>query len=247
MSSSLNKFSSKVKERIKFYFYLYIDPRNNEIFYIGKGKDNRCFSHLKDESESEKVERSSALSKLGIEPKIELLKYGLNEKESFLVEQTAIDLLKVETLTNKTRDHGTSLDGRASVEEVVASCEAKLAKISHRVILINVSRRFRYGLTPMELYDYTRCCWKVGRKREQAEFALSVFRGIVREVYKMVLGCQGGTTMRSTGPEHRGNPERWEFVGTVADETIRKKYLGKSVREYLKIGAQNPIMYVNCN
>ena len=29
-----------------FYVYKYIDPRNNQIIYIGKGKGNRRFYHL---------------------------------------------------------------------------------------------------------------------------------------------------------------------------------------------------------
>jgi hypothetical protein len=31
-----------------YYIYAYIDPRNNLPFYIGKGKDGRKFSHLKE-------------------------------------------------------------------------------------------------------------------------------------------------------------------------------------------------------
>jgi hypothetical protein len=31
-----------------YYIYAYIDPRNNLPFYIGKGKDDRKFSHLKE-------------------------------------------------------------------------------------------------------------------------------------------------------------------------------------------------------
>ncbi|CAA9560026.1 MAG: hypothetical protein AVDCRST_MAG86-708 [uncultured Truepera sp.] len=33
--------SPKVAERLKYYVYLYIDPRYNRIFYVGKGKGSR--------------------------------------------------------------------------------------------------------------------------------------------------------------------------------------------------------------
>ena len=43
------------------------------------------------------------------------------------------------------------------------------------------------------------------------------------------------------------DPKRWEFVGTIAPEKIRSKYKDRSVARYQKPGAQNPIMYVNCD
>ena len=34
-----------------YYIYHYIDPRDNLPFYVGKGKDNRCFDHLNETEE----------------------------------------------------------------------------------------------------------------------------------------------------------------------------------------------------
>lgn len=39
---------------------------------------------------------------------------------------------------------------------------------------------------------------------------------------------------------------RVEFVGKLAPEDVRKRYIGTSVREHLTSGAQNPCKYVNC-
>jgi hypothetical protein len=36
---------------------------------------------------------------------------------------------------------------------------------------------------------------------------------------------------------------RFEFVGRVADERIRRRYIGRSVRDYFATGSQNPIKY----
>ena len=38
-----------------YYVYVYIDPRNLEEFYYGKGKDNRKKAHVNDASDSEKT------------------------------------------------------------------------------------------------------------------------------------------------------------------------------------------------
>lgn len=39
---------------------------------------------------------------------------------------------------------------------------------------------------------------------------------------------------------------RREFVGHIADQAIRERYVGGSVVDYLKRGQQNPVVYVNC-
>jgi hypothetical protein len=33
-------------EKLRYYVYLYVDPRDGKVFYIGKGKEERCLDHL---------------------------------------------------------------------------------------------------------------------------------------------------------------------------------------------------------
>jgi hypothetical protein len=73
-----------------YYVYVYIDPRNYEEFYYGKGKDRRKDAHLKDTSDSEKVKRIEAIKREGLEPIIRVIARGLEEKEAFLVEKTLL-------------------------------------------------------------------------------------------------------------------------------------------------------------
>lgn len=42
-----------LENTLKYYVYVYIDPRNGEPFYIGRGKGNRMFSHLDDPSDTD--------------------------------------------------------------------------------------------------------------------------------------------------------------------------------------------------
>jgi len=85
-----------------FYVYVYIDPRNYEEFYYGKGKDKRKDAHLKDSSDSEKAKRIQQIKKAGLEPIIRVIAKGLSEKEAFLVEKTLLWKLG-KTLTNISR------------------------------------------------------------------------------------------------------------------------------------------------
>ncbi|HEX4793006.1 MAG TPA: hypothetical protein VH370_04395 [Humisphaera sp.] len=242
-------FPPKVCERLGYYVYLYIDPRNGKPFYIGKGQGNRVFGHLRDSQDSEKVKVIKELEKQNREPILEILKYGLTESEALLVESTAIDLLDVQTLTNGVRGHGSRHGTRGRVEDIAAALSAQPAKFKHRCLLINIARGFHYGMSPQELYDATRSAWKLGKKRLRAQYAISVYQRVIREVYEIAGWLPGGTTMRSNDADgrHKTIPGRWEFVGRVAEHEIRKLYVGRSIADKMPAGAQNPIMYIGCD
>ena len=42
----MNGFSDKVKQKLGYYVYALADPRDNKIFYIGKGINNRVFQQI---------------------------------------------------------------------------------------------------------------------------------------------------------------------------------------------------------
>ncbi len=46
-----------LQNRNEYYVYVYIDPRNLEEFYYGKGKGYRKYAHLYEEADSEKSQR----------------------------------------------------------------------------------------------------------------------------------------------------------------------------------------------
>ena len=43
----IDSFPPEVAERLQYYVYRLIDPRNGETFYVGKGKGNRVFAHAR--------------------------------------------------------------------------------------------------------------------------------------------------------------------------------------------------------
>lgn len=88
----------------EYYVYVYIDPRNFEEFYYGKGKGNRKHAHLSDETDSEKSKRIKAISNEGLKPIIKVIARHLTEREAFLVEKTLIWKLG-RNLTNTSSGH----------------------------------------------------------------------------------------------------------------------------------------------
>jgi len=237
------KFAPEMANILKSYVYVYVDPRNNESFYVGRGKGNRSFAHLDDQSKMEKVARIAEIRKSGNEPKIDILRYGTTSEGASLVEAAAIELVGVSKLTNAVRGNHKGTFGRISSKDLITMLTAKDAKIEDEAILILINRLYRSDMSAEELYEATRGIWKIGPKRERIEYAMAVYQGIVREVYRILEWLPAGTlkyeTRDSTGFRSSG---RWEFKGEVASE-VRDRYMGFSVRRILG-KARNPIRYV---
>ncbi len=87
-----------------YYVYVYIDPRNFEEFYFGKGRGSRKDAHLSDTSDSEKARRISAIQKAGLKPIIRVIARDLTEHDALLVEKTLLWKLGKQ-LTNVSSGH----------------------------------------------------------------------------------------------------------------------------------------------
>jgi hypothetical protein len=87
-----------------YYVYVYIDPRNFQEFYYGKGKGRRKEAHLKDTHDTEKTRRIAEITKAGLKPIIRVVVRDLTEQEALLVEKTLLWKLG-ETLTNLSGGH----------------------------------------------------------------------------------------------------------------------------------------------
>jgi hypothetical protein len=87
-----------------YYVYVYIDPRNYEEFYYGKGKGNRKKAHLNDANDTEKTKQIKAIQKVGLEPIIKVIAKDLTENQAFLIEKTLIWKLG-KNLTNISSGH----------------------------------------------------------------------------------------------------------------------------------------------
>lgn len=115
--------------------------------------------------------------------------------------------------------------------------------ITENIVIIKINKRYSPDMSALELYEATRGIWK--RKIESVEIAdycLSVFKGTVVEVYRIEEWYPAGTTEYKTrilNQEDLAN--RIEFIGSVAEDTIQRKYLGKSVKNLYKNGEADPV------
>jgi len=244
----LRSLKPGMTEKLGYYVYLYVDPRDGKVFYIGKGKDERCLDHLFEDDDHPKVKRIREIFGAGLEPRIEMLAHGLRtEQEAYNIEAAAIGLLGLENLTNRVVGKDSLRFGRKGLSELEGYYAAKPVKITDPVILIRVNQLYRHGMPAAELYDITRGVWALGLSRaSKMKYVFAVYEGVVREVFEPEKWIPALTTKYPTRndlvPEDAKG--RIEFVGKVAPESIRQKYLLGDVTAYTKVSLQAPCLYV---
>lgn len=245
-----NSFSHKTIEALGYYVYVYSDPDTHRPFYVGKGKNNRAFSHMADQTESEKARKINEIKTRGKEPVIEILAHGLDEETAFKVEAAAIDLIGIDNLTNLQRGHESSVYGKIEASVLDARyCHEELDPddVTDNIMFIRINRLYRNNMTPLELYEATRGYWKVNvNQANKVNYVLSVYDGMVLEAYDVTqwLPARSSFMERDDGRRDEQLTNRYEFIGMIAKDDIREKYVDKSVASFFPAGNANPIKYV---
>jgi hypothetical protein len=249
----ITRFAPGLHEKLGYYVYVYVDTsgEGEQVLYVGKGKGNRCFAHLdrvNDTDKSTEINRLQALGHL----RIDILIHGVDEKTALQVEAAAIDLLRLDHLYNQKRGDDSREFGRISTDDLVAKLQPPTVlgalDFQDDCILIRPNRRYYSGMPAQALYDSTRGIWRVSTESvAKVGLALAVHEGIVREVYRIAGWFTAGSTLYAARDMHgHVDPDspRMEFVGRVADEPARQRYLYADVSSCFGPGARNPVAYV---
>lgn len=246
-----------------YYVYALIDPRDDTIFYVGKGTGQRLLAHgweahmaADGRRHSEKIERIKAIRSAGLEPRIDVMRHGIvDEDDAFMVEAVLIDCLGIDNLTNKPRGHGVE-KGRLTLDELVRRYGAPRFQIDAPPALLVRLRYwqdekveiepgyyrsgygYRDGMTDVEMGDSVRAWWRISPgsvKARRADYAVAVHEGITRGLFKI-----GDNWFQR-------NDGRWAFDveqvtgGEVFDSWVGP--LGRSVRDHFSKYSQTPIRY----
>jgi hypothetical protein len=78
-----------------YYVYELIDPRVNLPFYVGKGKGNRVYFHLSEQSRAKsdnfkKFDKIKKIRKEGYEPEVKIVEYFEEENDAYEYEEELI-------------------------------------------------------------------------------------------------------------------------------------------------------------
>lgn len=247
----MDAFPSEVSEHLNFYVYRLVDPRNCETFYVGKGRGNRVFDHVKhtlnfsadrepEDDISLKMIRIRNIHDAGLEVITLIHIHGLDEATAFRVEAALIDAYP--GLSNAQAGHDSDLFGVAHVKEVVARYQAEELIPESRLILINIGRT--YHQEGRNLYSAVRGFWRLDPARaRRASFVLAHSAGIVRGAF---IADAWLTATPQNFPELAGSAgfaNRWGFDGRAAPPDVTAIYKGKRIPPAPR-GAANPIRYL---
>lgn len=248
----MDKFSKQLHPKIGYYVYLLIDPRDNSIFYIGKGQGDRLFDHVKgavkeeDSSLSPKNDLIKEIKSEGKEVEYRIVRWNLkDEEEAFQIESVLIDIFTNEGLKkngeirNKISGKHSSTYGIQTPQEVEAKLtrgDVDINNLQDNIIAITLNK----SLEGPSLYERVRGNWKMSaRHAEQADYVVAVYDGVIIGVFK---------------------PDKWEEIddqNPIIKKRYRLRFTGKEVEDkkvvdrylYKKLprkskGNANPIKYI---
>lgn len=237
------KFSDETCKKLGTYVYALVDPRDRQVFYIGKGKDNRVFAHVEEAiksknvekraNEKEKIVRIKEIDKSGNKVRHYILRSGLSNEVAEELEATLIDLLKIENLgfkrliTNINRGIDHEERGAKSVEEVEEYFAPAIKfESKDKILCLNIAQSFGNTKT---VYDAAKEAWGLNEaRRKKVTHILAISNGIVRGVFK---------------------PSGWynvddKTVGFKGEEIKDSPYLHKSVKGLVDLKRRS-FRYVN--
>ena len=238
MPKMISRFSKNTINAIGYYVYGLRYPREQEYFYIGKGKGNRVFSHVKQSSargiSDPKFDIISTLRSEG-GPEIDIIRHGLTEQEALLLESALIDVLGVDQIANKVKGFNSEKYGLMSPKNIEAQYKGKPFVKPIKAVCFKINRAWRRNMSALELYEMTRGNWRLSLARAgDAEFGIGLTDGVIRSIYKI----------HSWEKVPERSPERYRFIGYKIDEM--KRYLGYSLAFHPNHRVRGPLFYLNC-
>jgi uncharacterized protein len=243
------RFLPGVAPRLGWYVYALRDPLNdNRIFYVGKGLGDRVHQHAKAASggwqagESRRELKLATIQEIQAARKqvgVEIIRHDLgSSEEAYEVEAAVIDALRLAGhtwLTNLQRGHGTE-HGWRPLADLVASYAAKPAEITEPVLLIKIEQVWNRtpNMDDDALYAAVKQEWRLGPRRNRAEYAFAVARGIIRGCYVIDEWYPAPHVAGRVGFNGRRSPD------------MDEKYRLTRIDHLMKRGQQSPVLYVNC-
>ncbi|MBD5096334.1 MAG: hypothetical protein HDT40_04865 [Lachnospiraceae bacterium] len=109
--------------------------------------------------------------------------------------------------------------------------------ITEKIIAFNLCQSYHANITKTSLYDCTRGYWNVSLENaQQCEYAFSIYKSTIKEVYKIEKWLPSEEIRRETFPNEQNESGKYGFEGKIAKKEIRDRYLEKSVENICKKG-----------
>jgi hypothetical protein len=244
-------FDERTKQYLKFYVYFLINPETKLPFYIGKGKDNRVFNHMECALENvtfnDKYDQIREIINSGKKLEHIIVRHGLTEKMAFEIEATLIDTFDyIKTgITNIAGGQKSIEKGLMTSDEIKRLYNAeKLIEIENNCIIININKKYKRGSGENAIYDATKETWTIDRRKLNGlNYVLSEYRGLIVEVFEVEKWYEKERGYLPNSKKFGQTKIGFGFIGKVAGEKIRNRYVNKSIAHIKKRGAASVIRY----
>ncbi len=244
-------FDEKTNQNLKYYVYFLINPNTKLPFYIGKGKDNRVFNHMECALETEtcNLKYDQIREIINSNKKLEhiIVRHGLTEKMAFEIEASLIDTFDyLKTgITNIAGGQKSIEKGLMTSDEIKRLYNAeRLLEIDNNCIIININKKYKRGSGENAIYDATKETWTIDRsKLNGLKYVLSEYRGLIVEVFEVENWYEKERGYLPNSQKFGQTKIGFGFIGKVAVENIRNRYVNKSITHIKKRGAASAIRY----
>uniref|UniRef100_UPI003FEE07FA LEM-3-like GIY-YIG domain-containing protein n=1 Tax=Ruminococcus bromii TaxID=40518 RepID=UPI003FEE07FA len=246
----MNGFSDKVKQKLGYYVYALADPRDNKIFYIGKGINNRIFQHEEKLDNSNKSNRIKEILSSGNKIKKLIISYGLSEKEAFVAESALINIMNYidsQSLTNVVSGHHTAPVITAEDFEKIYGAEI-LSKedIFHNLLIVKINSLYKYDMSDSQVMECARGHWIIDTKRaENCDYLIAVNHGLIVGVYENMKWYSSGVETPFYPRLCKENLSRSNRKYCTCQAVNKPNiYINKNIADLVNM-TQNPISYIN--
>lgn len=232
---NMNEFSTIVCERLIYYVYIikcqndYTSSKlgnvlNNSIIYIGKGKNNRAFSHRNEQwfKDGNCIEEFVAIQ--------------LTEETALHVESSMISLIGLDKLENKTSSKGSQT--RRSIEDIKFQLDIDPLVLDSKDVGSTLLVIFEPKKTRNVQSDYESATkwWKVNKNKAKNIKTILRMNKVTRKIDAVVENI-------SSYSDDPNNLKRTGFDNDSRAVSLDSKYIGKWA-DHIRCTSANPIQYL---
>ena len=214
-------FSENAIADLKFYVYLLVDPRDDSIFYVGKGNANRVFDHEQEVGYSRKNIIIAEILALGLGVKKYIVHSGLTKDEAFAAETALNNLLRFKgyDLTNEqTAVHlidecclAEEYDRRHSKEPLSKEDFSELQDTS--CVFLNFNCYSKKNTWAEAEYEELVKRYSFSKKSDLPEIVFVVRKGIVYSCYRV-------TKWRSEEKQYANSIRTYYYIDETEPDTV---------------------------
>lgn len=224
---------------LEYYVYQLIDPRDNKVFYVGKGKGSRVLAHEIDAEKndnSDKLKRINDIKSSGQNVIKTIFSQHLTEEQAFDDEAKLINFYR-----NSFPGQLTNIQGGHHCKYIMSSEEIEdimnkdyITSINDQILLIKSPNSYDYNDTYENNYLKFHGKWKINKyKLSKIKYIGIVVNDIIKFVY---------TDLKWT--EVLSGPEIGRFIFD-GNKVLDYPHLNKSIKGKINFGSGQPLRYIN--